>query len=79
VAYALRRLIETTPAFKKQKMVVSDVFQTMDAIEKRANNYLTSLVWHRLEQVKRLCANVLGIRSRLVTSQPKVWVLRFAE
>lgn len=57
----LRRLIETTPTFKEQKMVVSDVFQTIDAIEKRANNHLTSLVWHRLEQVKRLYANVLGI------------------
>jgi hypothetical protein len=57
----LRRLIETTPTFKEQKMMVSDVFEAMDAIEKRANNYLISLVWHRLEQVKRLYANVLGI------------------
>jgi hypothetical protein len=58
----LRRLVETTSTFKEQKLTVSAVFQTMDAIEKRANNYLTSLVWHRLEQVKKLYTNVLGIK-----------------
>ena len=64
----LRRLVETTPTFKEQKMTVSDVFQTMDAIEKRANNHLASLVWHRLEQVKKLYENVLGIKFPDVTA-----------
>ena len=42
-------------------MSVSDVFQTMDAIEKRANSYLFGLVWHRLSDVSRIYKNVLGV------------------
>ena len=57
----LRRLIETTPTFKEQKTTVSEVFKTMDSIKHRADSYLTGLVWHRLEQVRRLYGNVLGI------------------
>jgi hypothetical protein len=57
----LRRFIETTPTFREQKMSVSDVFQTMDAIEKRANSYLAGLVWHRLGEVSRIYKNVLGV------------------
>ncbi len=64
----LRRLIETTPTFKEQRLAVSEVFQTMDAIEKRANNHLTSLVWHRLEQVRKLYDNVLGVSFPDVTA-----------
>lgn len=57
----LRKLIETTPKFKEQKINVSDVFGVMDSVEKKANNYLTSLVWHRLEEVRRLYEKVLGV------------------
>jgi hypothetical protein len=57
----LRKLIETTPAFREQKTNVSEVFKTMDSIEKRADTYLTGLVWHRLEQARRLYENVLSI------------------
>jgi hypothetical protein len=57
----LRKLIETTPTFKEQKLTVSDVFQTMEAIDKRANSYLAGLVWHRLEHVSKLYDNVLGV------------------
>jgi hypothetical protein len=45
-AKLLRKLIETTATFKEQKIPVSDVFQTMDVIEKRANSHLAGLVWH---------------------------------
>jgi hypothetical protein len=58
----LRKLIETTPTFKEQKTTVSDVFKTMDSIEKRADTYLTGLVWHRLEQARRLYDSVLSIK-----------------
>ena len=57
----LRKLIETTPTFREQKILVSDVFQTMDAIEKRANEYLSGLVWHRLREASKLYENVLGV------------------
>lgn len=57
----LRKLIETTPTFKEQKLAVSDVFETMESIDKRANSYLAGLVWHRLEQVSKLYENVLGV------------------
>src|ERR1019366_95184 len=57
----LRKLIETTPFFKDQKTSVSEVFQTMDAIEKRANKYLFGLLWYRLEDVSKLYTKVLGV------------------
>jgi hypothetical protein len=57
----LRKLIETTPTFRQQTITVSNVFQTMDAIEKRANAYLASLVWHRLRDASKLYENVLGV------------------
>jgi hypothetical protein len=57
----LRKFVETTPAFKEQKIPVSDVFRAMDAIEKRAESYLSSIVWHRLKIVAALYKNVLDI------------------
>jgi hypothetical protein len=57
----LRKLIETNPVFRQQKMAVSDVFQTMDGIDKRAYSYLARLVWHRIDLVGTLYENVLGI------------------
>jgi hypothetical protein len=57
----LRKLIETTPTFKEQKITVSDVFETMAAVEKIANSYLAGLVWHRLDQVSKLYERVLGV------------------
>ena len=57
----LRKLIETTATFKEQKITVSDVFQTMDAIDKRVNSYLAGLVWHRLDHVNGLYEKVLGV------------------
>jgi hypothetical protein len=61
-AKLLRKLVETTPAFKEQKITVSDVFQTMEVIEKRANSYLAGLVWHRLDRVSPLYENTLGVK-----------------
>ena len=58
----LRKLIETTPAFREQKIILSDIFQTMEIIEKRANSYLAGLVWHRLDRVAPLYENTLGIK-----------------
>ena len=57
----LRKFVETTPAFKEQKIPVSDVFRAIDAIEKRAESYLSSIVWHRLKIVAALYKNVLDI------------------
>jgi hypothetical protein len=57
----LRKLIETTPTFKEQKLSVSDVFETMEAIDKRADSYLTGLVWHRVKDVSALYERVLGV------------------
>jgi hypothetical protein len=57
----LRKLIETTPTFKKQKLTVNKVFETMEVIDKRADSYLTGLVWHRLKDVSALYERVLGV------------------
>ncbi len=57
----LRRLMETAPTFKSQTVRVSDVFQTMDGIERRAYSYLAGLGWHRLDDVSKLYDRVLGV------------------
>jgi hypothetical protein len=36
----LRKFVETTPAFREQKVSISDVFGAMESIEKRAYSHL---------------------------------------
>jgi hypothetical protein len=57
----LRRLVETTPEFKSEKISVSEIFKVVEDIEKKARSYLTDIVWHHLSRVKPMFKNTLGI------------------
>jgi hypothetical protein len=58
----VRKMVETTPAFKERQVSVSDVFRTMDGIDKMVRAHLARLVWHRLKEVSALYERVLGVR-----------------
>ena len=57
----LRKFIETTPDFKKQKLSVSDVFDAVDKAEDKAKEYLREIVWHNLHRVKPMYRDVLNV------------------
>lgn len=57
----LRRFIETTPEFRKEKVPVSDIFKAFEAIEPKARRYLGEIRWHNLERVKPMYRDTLGI------------------
>lgn len=57
----LRRFIETTPEFQKDKIPLSDVFRTMEGIRDKTQNYLAKIVWHRLDKVKELYSHTLEV------------------
>jgi hypothetical protein len=59
--HLLRRFIETTPEFQKEKIPLSDIFRTMEGIKGEAQYYLANIVWHRLEKVKKLYNSTLEI------------------
>ena len=50
----LRRLIENTPDFKKRKLSLSEVYNTIDDAGRIARDYLGQIIWHHLARVKPL-------------------------
>jgi hypothetical protein len=57
----LRKFVETTPAFKQQKIQLSEVFQVREEIQQRANTFLLGMVWHRLDQAKQMFRDTLSV------------------
>jgi hypothetical protein len=57
----LRRFIESTPEFKTEKVTLSEIFKTVEEIEKRARSYLLDVVWHHLNRVKPMFKDTLGL------------------
>jgi hypothetical protein len=57
----LRRFIEATPEFQKEKVSVSDIFKEFEAIETRARRYIGEVRWHNLARVKPMYRDTLGI------------------
>lgn len=57
----LRRLVETTPEFKTEKISLSEVYQASEGIEQRAKSYLVDVVWHNLGRIKPMYKGVLGV------------------
>ena len=57
----MRRFIETTPEFKAEKVSLANVYKAMDEVEKKAHAYLINQVWHRIERVKLMYRDTLGI------------------
>ena len=57
----LRKFIETTPDFKKQKLSLSDVFNAIDELDDTAKEYLREIVWHNIRRVKPMYRDVLNV------------------
>ncbi len=57
-----RCFVETTSFFKYQKTSISDVYNNMDSIKNRVNDYLTRFLWHRLKETKKMYENTFGVK-----------------
>ena len=57
----LRRFVETEPDFKNRKLTLNEVFSASEKIEEDVKKHLAELVWHRLEKVKLMFRDTLGI------------------
>jgi len=57
----MRRLVETTPEFKNEKLSVSEIYQTMEVIKEKVGKHLGEVVWHSLNRVKPMYKDTLGI------------------
>ena len=57
----LRKFVETTPEFKNQRVPLSDVFSTHENIEKKVQEHLDDVVWHRLNMVGRMFRDTLDV------------------
>jgi hypothetical protein len=57
----IRRFIETTPKFQEEKILFSDVYKVLGNINEEALEYLNSIIWYKLDMVKRLYEATLEI------------------
>ncbi|BAP56238.1 hypothetical protein THII_1941 [Thioploca ingrica] len=57
----IRRLVESTPEFKKEKTAVSDIYKTIEGIKVKAREYLVEFLWHKLSAVRRMYKDTLNI------------------
>lgn len=58
----MRRFIETTPEFQREKIPLSGIYSAMDEIEQRAKKHLLDeVVWHTIQRIQRMYQETLGI------------------
>jgi hypothetical protein len=57
----VRRLVESTLEFKKEKITVADVYKTIEGIEVKARKYLADFLWHNLAAVRGMYKDTLNI------------------
>lgn len=57
----LRRCVESSPEFSKQKVPISEVLKIADSIKSRTKKYLAAIVWHNLERIKPMYESVLQV------------------
>ena len=57
----VRKVIETTPEFKKRKICVSDLYLAYESIEDEVREYLVGVIYHNLAKVKSMYGAVLGV------------------
>ena len=57
----LRRFVETTPDFKKEKVNFSEIYSAVADARKKAGEYLDKVTWHDLARVKRMYGDVLNV------------------
>ena len=57
----LRKLVETTPEFQKEKIPLSDIFKVSEEIEHKVKTHLSELIWHRLDKISHMFRDTLGV------------------
>ena len=57
----MRRFIATTPEFKKRKITLSEVYDSVDKMSETALKYLEDFVWHRLAAVRNMYSETLDV------------------
>ena len=57
----MRRFIATTPEFKKRKILLSEVYDSVDEMSETALKYLDEFVWHRLAAVRKMYCETLDV------------------
>jgi hypothetical protein len=57
----LRKLVETTPEFQRDKIPLSDIFKASEEIGQKVKTHLSELVWHRLDRVSPMFRDTLGV------------------
>lgn len=58
----LRSFVKGNEDFAGEKLKLSDIFITMDGLEKKVIEYLQKFIWHRLDKAKPLLEKTLGIK-----------------
>ena len=66
----VRRLVETTPKFKEEKIIFSDIYKSIsnievkisEYIEIKVREYLADFIWHNLAVVGKMYKDTLSIR-----------------
>ena len=57
----IRSYVETTPFFKQTKTELAKIFKNHENIESTVRNHLNEVRWHRLDMVKNMYRDTLGI------------------
>ncbi|MCG8996729.1 hypothetical protein LH435_15755 [Laribacter hongkongensis] len=58
---AFRRLVEEIPEYQNEKITLSELFKTLDSIDKKVKDHLAKMVWHRLDRVAGIFKKALLI------------------
>lgn len=58
----LRSFVKSNEDFAGEKLKLSDIFTTMDGLEKKVIEYLQTFIWHRLDKAKPLLEKTLKIK-----------------
>lgn len=58
---AMRKFIETTPEYRKEKISISEIFNQLGAIKEKAAKYLGDIIWYNLPKARVMYKDTLGI------------------
>ena len=57
----MRRFVATTPEFRERRLSLAEIYESLDRIADTTRKYLRTVVWHRLEVVKAMYHDTLGV------------------
>lgn len=57
----IRKMVETTPEFKKRKFDFSEIYFKYESLESEVREYLVSIIYHNLAKVKNMYKSVLNV------------------